>query len=70
MPLLGAHMSIAGGYYKSADAAAALGMETVQLFTKNNNQWKGKILTEDDVRLFRDAVERHGLQKPCATTAT
>ncbi len=66
MPLLGAHMSIAGGYYKAADAAAALGMETVQLFTKNNNQWAGKPLAPEDVRLFREAMERGGLQKPCA----
>jgi deoxyribonuclease-4 len=59
-------MSIAGGYFKAADAAAALGMETVQLFTKNNNQWKGKPLSADDVRLFREALERGGLKKPCA----
>ena len=30
MPLLGAHMSIAGGYYKAVDAAAALKMDCVQ----------------------------------------
>ncbi len=66
MPLLGAHMSIAGGYYKAADAATALGMQTVQIFTKNNNQWKGKPLVEDDVRLFREALDRGHLQKPCA----
>ena len=34
MPLFGSHLSIAGGYYKAVDAAAALGMQTVQLFTK------------------------------------
>lgn len=66
MPLLGAHMSIAGGYFKAADAAAALGMETVQIFSKNNNQWKGKPLSDDDVRLFREALERGHLKKPCA----
>jgi deoxyribonuclease-4 len=66
MPLLGAHMSIAGGYYHAAEAAAALGMETVQLFTKNNNQWRGKPLTDEDLRLFRDAVTTHGLRLPCA----
>ena len=66
MPLLGAHMSIAGGYYKAADAAAALGMQTVQLFTKNNNQWRAKPLTDEDVRLFKDAIQRGGLQTPCA----
>lgn len=35
MPLFGSHLSNAGGYYKAVDAAAALGLETVQLFTKN-----------------------------------
>ena len=64
--LLGAHMSIAGGYYKAVDAAAALGMTTVQLFTKNNNQWRAKPLSDEDVRLFREALERTGVQQPCA----
>jgi deoxyribonuclease-4 len=59
-------MSIAGGYYKAVDAAAALGMTTVQLFTKNNNQWAGKPLSDEDVRLFRDALDRTGVQRPCA----
>ena len=66
MPLFGSHLSIAGGYFKAVEAAAALGMESVQLFTKNNNQWKGKPLGDDDVRLFREALERTGLQRPCA----
>jgi deoxyribonuclease IV len=66
MPLLGAHMSIAGGYYKAVDAAAAFGMDTVQIFTKNNNQWRGKPLVPEDIRLFRDALERTGVERPCA----
>jgi deoxyribonuclease-4 len=66
MPLLGAHMSIAGGYYKAVDAAAALKMDCVQIFTKNNNQWRAKPMTDDDVARFRDALERTGIQKPCA----
>ncbi len=33
MPLLGAHMSIAGGLYKAVEAAAALRMDCVQIFT-------------------------------------
>lgn len=66
MPLFGSHLSIAGGYFKAADKAATLGMDTVQIFTKNNNQWKGKPLTDDDCRLFREAVQRAGLRRPCA----
>ncbi|MFN0199234.1 MAG: deoxyribonuclease IV [Planctomycetaceae bacterium] len=64
--ILGAHMSIAGGYYKAVDAAAELKMDCVQIFTKNNNQWLGKPLTDEDIRLFRDAIERTGIVSPCA----
>jgi deoxyribonuclease IV len=66
MPLLGAHMSIAGGYYKAAEAAASFRMDTCQIFTKNNNQWRAKPLTGEDVRLFREAVAESGLRKLCA----
>lgn len=66
MPLFGSHLSIAGGYFKAVDAAGALGLQTVQLFTKNNNQWAGKPLTDDDIRLFREAITRTGIQRPCA----
>lgn len=66
MPLFGAHMSIAGGYHKAVEAAAALGMSTCQLFTKNNNQWLAKPLSSDDVKLFREAIDRTQLQSPVA----
>lgn len=39
MPPLGAHMSIAGGFFKAAEAASALGMDTVQIFTHSPSQW-------------------------------
>lgn len=66
MPLFGAHMSIAGGYYKAVEAAAALGMDCVQIFTKNNNQWRAKPLTDEDVTRFRVALQQTGIQSPCA----
>ncbi|MCY2965570.1 MAG: deoxyribonuclease IV [Planctomycetota bacterium] len=59
-------MSISGGYYKAVEAAAELGMECVQLFTKNNNQWRGKPLSDEDVEAFRTALERTGIRLPCA----
>lgn len=45
MPLLGAHMSIAGGLHKAVESAAALGMETVQIFTHSPSQWVVKPAT-------------------------
>lgn len=64
MPLLGAHMSIAGGYYKAVDAAGSFGMEVIQIFTKNNNQWAGKPIVDEDVQQFRDALARHSVGQP------
>jgi hypothetical protein len=32
-PILGSHLSIAGGYYKSADKARELGFQALQVFT-------------------------------------
>jgi deoxyribonuclease-4 len=63
MPLLGAHMSIAGGCHNALLIAQKYGCDTVQLFTKNANQWRGKELTEDDVGLFRK-TRRHTKLRP------
>jgi len=66
VPLLGSHLSIAGGYYKAANAAGSYSMQTVQVFTKNNNQWNAKPLTDAEVTAFREAVRQNGLSVPCS----
>ncbi len=64
MVKLGAHMSIAGGYYKAVDAAAEYSMDVVQMFTKNNNQWAAKPITDSDCSLFKQSLERTGVSRP------
>ncbi|PQO33406.1 deoxyribonuclease IV [Blastopirellula marina] len=64
MPPIGAHMSIAGGYYKAVEAAAEVDMNVVQLFCKNNNQWRAKDITDKDVALFQDALAKHNVGAP------
>ncbi|MFO1021307.1 MAG: deoxyribonuclease IV [Planctomycetales bacterium] len=66
MAILGSHLSIAGGYYKSVESAASLSMDCVQLFTKNNNQWRAKPITQEEIRTFRDSLERTGIHHPVA----
>jgi len=60
--LLGAHTSIAGGLYKSLERGAEIGCETVQIFSKNQQQWASKPLTVTDVKLFHQAAESTGLR--------
>jgi len=63
---IGAHMSIAGGCDRAVRAAHAVGFRTVQLFTKNNNQWKAPTLTDAHVVAFRQALEETGVVDPVA----
>lgn len=62
MPLFGAHLSVAGGLLKAVGSAVALGCETLQVFTKNANQWVGKPLADGDVADFRAAVRNAKLR--------
>ena len=52
MPILGAHMSIAGGYFKALEAGRAATCDCVQVFTKNNNQWRAKPITPEEAEKF------------------
>lgn len=64
MPILGAHMSMAGGYYKAVEIASGCGCDCVQLFTKNNNQWRAKEITQADVERFQSALKQLGIKHP------
>ena len=64
MAILGSHMSIAGGYFKAVLAAKAVGCDCVQLFTKNNNQWRAKPLTDDDTARFKSALMENSVSHP------
>ena len=57
-------MSIAGGYYKAAQAARAAGCDCVQIFTKNNNQWKAKPISEQDTLRFQEALVEESISHP------
>src|SRR6266568_2373770 len=52
--LLGAHLSTTGGLHTVFDRAAIIEASAIALFAKNSNQWKGKVLTDDDCALFAE----------------
>lgn len=55
--LLGSHLSIAGGVSKAAGIAEKLSMNTMQIFTKNNNRWESKPLEKSEIERFRSRVK-------------
>lgn len=55
-PLVGAHMSAAGGLPRAVERAAAAGCRTLQVFTKNSNQWAGRPIPSEEAAAFRDGA--------------
>ena len=51
-PLLGAHVSIAGGIYQAVPRGSELACKAIQIFVKNASQWQGKPLEDSDVERF------------------
>jgi len=50
--LLGVHCSIRGGLHNAFTESASLGIDTFQIFTKNQRQWKEKIINTDEKAPF------------------
>jgi deoxyribonuclease-4 len=57
----GAHMSIAGGLANAFDLGAKVGCDCLQIFVKNQRQWRASPLADADVDRFRRAAARTGL---------
>lgn len=54
-------MSIAGGVHNAPWRGKAVGCDTIQIFTKNANQWRAKPFAAKDVDTFQKAREETGI---------
>ena len=64
--LLGAHMSIAGGFDKAVERAHAAGCQCVQIFLKNNSQSRPAEIENGDVERFQASLTEHRIAHPLA----
>ncbi len=60
MPLFGSHLSISKGMAGAIRRASELGFASVQVFTKNQRQWKVKPLSEDVIQDWFAAMDEFG----------
>ncbi len=61
MPRLGAHMSVAGGLPRAVERAIVHRCDALQIFTKNANQWRGRLIPRDEIREFRARIKASGI---------
>lgn len=58
---LGAHMSIAKGLHLAFERGKLTGCDTIQIFTRNSNQWRAKPLTDEEISSFKEGLEASGI---------
>ena len=59
--LLGAHMSAAGGVSKAFERAQSIGINTMQVFTKNQNRWQQKPTAEAEIARWFEWSQETGI---------
>ena len=61
MPRIGAHMSVAGGLPRAVERGIVHGCAAMQIFAKNANQWKGRLIPREEIREFRAKLKASGI---------
>lgn len=60
--LVGAHVSIAGGFFKAIEEGTEIGCTAIQIFTKSNRQWNSKSITDQEAQQFIAAQKNSNIQ--------
>lgn len=57
--ILGAHVSISGGVSKAPERGRSAECDSIQIFTKNANQWSGPPISDDERKKFKENLIIH-----------
>src|SRR5574341_2041202 len=60
-PLLGAHMSIAGGVGNALLDGKKVDCDAIQIFTKSSRQWAAKAYSREEIEQFRINQKETGI---------
>lgn len=61
--LIGAHTSAAGGVHNALLHGGEIGATTIQLFTSNQKQWRGRAFTDEELKVWFSTLDQTGLKK-------
>jgi len=68
--LLGVHVSTAGGVSRAVPEALALGCEAIQVFTRNQRQWRPRRIPPSEALCFRRAARAAGYARRAMSHAS
>ncbi|MDO8469529.1 MAG: deoxyribonuclease IV [bacterium] len=61
-PIIGGHVSAAGGLVNAVTNAQAIGADAIQIFGASPQSWRAKHPSADDVARYRDVYAKSGLR--------
>lgn len=64
--MIGAHISVAGGLHRAIERGEALGCEAIQIFTKNQLQWRASPVSQGACERFLKSWSGSGIRKVVA----
>lgn len=62
MSLIGVHCSVSGGLENAFTEAAALKIDCMQIFTRNQRQWKAKPISDEESALFKSEFKKSSVK--------
>lgn len=57
----GSHLSVAGGFENAFREGVDVGCDCLQIFVKNQRQWKAKPISDEQVKAYRQAEKETGI---------
>ncbi len=62
--MYGSHLSIAGGLENAIAEAVRLGLDCVQIFTRNQRRWEARPISKAELARWREALHEAGWDRP------
>jgi len=59
---IGAHVPVTGGLFNAPRNGVAVGAEAIQIFTRNQMQWRCRPLEDAECGAFREALSKSGVR--------
>lgn len=62
LPLIGGHVSAAGGFHNAIENAQRIGANAIQFFGASPRQWYAKLPTPETIKQYKDALKNSDVQ--------
>ncbi len=63
LPLIGGHVSAAGGFHNAIENAQRIGANAIQFFGASPRQWYAKLPTSETIKQYKEALKNSDIKE-------